>query len=225
MSKPAARIAARPTLGTPLASSSGMVEWLNPLSDFFGVGEPESSLSAGEAVLRAAVTYAAVVLMVRLGAKRAMGRNTAFDLIVAIMLGSVVSRGITGSAPLAPALAAGAALLALHWLAAVAAMRWSGVGWLIKGRSRELVRDGEVREDQMVAGHITERDLREGLRAAGVDSVDGVEEARLERSGDLSVVPRRGGERSSPAGEPRVVEVDVEEGVQTVRVELAEQRD
>lgn len=166
------------------------MDWLSGLADVLGIGDPSSPISAGEAVLRAAVTYAAVVLMMRLGAKRAMGRNTAFDLVLAIMLGSVVSRGITGNAPLAPSLAAGAALLGLHWLAAAAAYRWSGVGWLIKGRSRKLVRHGELREENMRASHISRRDLEEGLRDAGVDSLDEVEEVRLERSGDMSVVPR-----------------------------------
>ena len=62
----------------------------------------------------------------------------------------------------------------------------------------------------MRRAHITEHDLEEDLRTEGLDA-ETVKEARLERSGKVSVVKR---------GEARVVEVRVEDGVQVVRVEV-----
>ena len=64
----------------------------------------------------------------------------------------------------------------------------------------------------MRRAHMTERDLWEDLRGKGVSRLEQVAEARLERSGELSVVRAR--------REPRVVEIGVVDGVQTVRVEL-----
>jgi uncharacterized membrane protein YcaP (DUF421 family) len=76
-----------------------------------------------------------------------------------------------------------------------------------------LVRDGEILEDALRASYISERDLRAALRSeARVDRPDEVKEARLERSGDISVLRR--------ARAPRVLEVAVEAGVQTVRIRL-----
>src|SRR3954467_15198928 len=43
-------------------------------------------------------------------------RATAFDVILGIMLGSMVSRAIAGTAPFLPTLAASSTLLAVHWL-------------------------------------------------------------------------------------------------------------
>jgi hypothetical protein len=43
-----------------------------------------------------------------------MGEAPAFDMMLGIMVGSIVSRAITGNAPLVPALAATATLIALH---------------------------------------------------------------------------------------------------------------
>ena len=43
-----------------------------------------------------------------------MGEATAFDMMLGIMLGSIVSRAITSNAPLVPGLAATATLIALH---------------------------------------------------------------------------------------------------------------
>jgi uncharacterized membrane protein YcaP (DUF421 family) len=60
--------------------------------------------------------------------------------------------------------------------------------------------------------HMSERDLWEDLRGEGVSRLEQVSEARLERSGKLSVIKAR--------AEPKVVEIAVADGVQTVRVEL-----
>jgi uncharacterized membrane protein YcaP (DUF421 family) len=59
---------------------------------------------------------------------------------------------------------------------------------------------------------MSERDLWEDLRGKGVSRLEQVAEARLERSGELSVIRAR--------GEAKVVEIRVAGGVQTVRVEL-----
>ena len=75
-----------------------------------------------------------------------------------------------------------------------------------------LVREGRADERAMRAAHLTEHDLEEDLRRRGVRRVEQVAEARLERNGDISVV-----RAEKP---PRVVEVRVADGVQTVRIEL-----
>ena len=81
----------------------------------------------------------------------------------------------------------------------------------MKGRPRVLIRDGKPDRDAMRRAHITEHDLDEDLRTEGLDGTETVKEARLERSGKVSVVKR---------GEPKVVEVRVEDGVQVVRIEV-----
>jgi uncharacterized membrane protein YcaP (DUF421 family) len=152
------------------------------------------------------------VLMVRLGKKRFMGQGSAFDVILGIMLGAVVSRAITGNAPFFPALVAAAMLLLMHWLFSALAFRSHLFGNVIKGEPRLLVRDGVIDWEAMRQAHISEHDLWEDLRGEGVSRLEQVAEARLERSGRLSVIKAR--------PEPKVIEVAVAEGVQTVRVEL-----
>ena len=158
------------------------------------------------------MVYVLTVLVVRLGKKRFMGQSTAFDVILGIMLGSIVSRAITGNAPFLPALAAAAVLMAMHWLFSGLAFRSHRFGEAIKGELRVLVRDGTIDREAMRGAHVSERDLWEDLRGEGVSRLEQVAEARLERSGKLSVIEAR--------SEPKVLEVRVAEGVQTVRIEL-----
>src|SRR3954470_12120281 len=97
-----------------------------------------------------------------------MGGATAFDVILGIMLGSIVSRAVTGNAPFLPALVAAAVLLGMHWLFSSAAMRWHGFGVAIKGSPRTLVRIGELDHEALRKEHMTEHDLFEDLRSEGV---------------------------------------------------------
>ncbi len=177
-----------------------------------GLGS-EKDLTALQMGARALVVYVVILAIVRLGKKRFMGRATAFDVIVGIVLGSIASRAITGNAPMVPAMTAAAVVMALHWGFSAVAVRWGLFGRIIKGRSRPLVVDGVVDEDALCDAHMTTRDLMEALREQGLSEVARVAEARLERDGSVSVVTK--------TAEPRIVTVQVEDGVQTVRLELA----
>ena len=189
-----------------------MQQFLDGLSKVLGLDA--ENLTSWQMAVRAVLVYVAALVIVQLGEKRFLGKNTAFDVILGIVLGSVLSRAITGSTDLVPTLAAGVVLVSMHWLFAFTAFRFSRFGTLIKGSPRTLVRDGEVQWDQMRKSHITEDDLLMALRSKGrVESPEQVSTARLERSGDLSVI--------KPSGPPRVVEVRVNEGVQVVRIELS----
>jgi uncharacterized membrane protein YcaP (DUF421 family) len=178
---------------------------------FLGLGREAMEISVPQMALRAAIVYVVALTIVRLGKKRFMGSSTAFDLIVGIILGSTMSRALTGNAPLLPSFAAAAVLVAMHWIVSELALRWHGFGALAKGKPRMLVRDGVPDRSALERSHITERDLEEALRGHGLADVSGVAEARLERDGSISVIKR---------SEPRIVEIDVAEGVQKVRIEL-----
>lgn len=151
--------------------------------------ESESRLTVMNMVIRAVIVYILAVMMVRIGEKRFFGKNTAFDIILGIMFGSVVSRAITGSTEFLPTLSAGFVLILMHWLFAALAFYVDGVGVFLKGRNRLLVQDGEMLWEAMRDSHITERDLMSALRSqARIDSIEDVKEARLERSGSISVI-------------------------------------
>ena len=61
----------------------------------------------------------------------------------------------------------------------------------MKGRPRVLVKDGVRQRDALARGQIGEHDLLEALRLNGrITRVEEVQEARLERNGQISVIPR-----------------------------------
>ena len=172
-----------------------------------------ADVTSAQMALRTVVVYAFALAMIRLGSKRFLSRASAFDVIVAIMLGSIMSRAINGSAPFLPTLASGAVLVGSHWLLAALAFRLDWLGPVVKGKPVTLITDGIIDDDAMRRAGVGEHDLEQALRAqGGVTDPARVRLAILERDGTMSVLPA-----DAP---PRVVEVAVERGVQTVRVEL-----
>ncbi len=177
-------------------------------------GKSASELGLFELLLRAAVVYGAGLLIVRVSESRFLGSATAFDAVLGFLLGSLLSRAINGGAPVAGSLAAGLLLVVVHKGLAFASYRWHPLGVLIKGRPRRLVRDGQPDEVALRRSHISEHDLREGLRvAASTDDLSAVRDVVLERNGQITAIKR--------SKEPHVVEVRVAEGVQVVRIEIA----
>jgi len=191
-----------------------MIESLsNALGPLLGLGLDAGQIGPGQMALRAIIVYGFTLFIVRLGSKRFLGKATAFDVIMGIMIGSVMSRGINGSAALHATLAAGAVLVGLHWLFGVLSFHTGWFGSIVKGSPVKLIEDGQVREDAMRGSSLSRNDLEEALRLEGMTpDPSRVALAYLERDGSISVVPRE-----QP---PRIVDIRIADGVQIARIEL-----
>ena len=93
-------------------------EVINGIKDLLGLSSGSNDLSALQIIIRTVLIYAFTLAIVRLGSKRFLSKATAFDVIVGIMLGSIMSRAITGSTHFIGTLLAGAVLIGMHWLLA-----------------------------------------------------------------------------------------------------------
>lgn len=186
---------------------------LDAFTDLIGGDADAGQLSVRHMIVRAIIVYAVSIVLVRVGKKRFMGSHTAFDVLMGIIIGSVLSRAINGSARFSESIAAALTLVLLHWLFALLALRFPRFSRAVKGSSRELVRDGEILWDQMRKGGIGKEDLMQALRQrTGTEELERVRFARLERGGEITVILK--------TAEPRVLDVAVRDGVQVVRVEL-----
>jgi uncharacterized membrane protein YcaP (DUF421 family) len=158
------------------------IDWL------VGLSVAAHDLTLSQICLRAIIVYLLMIGFVRMGKKRFLGRATAFDAILVIIIGSTAARAITGNSAFFGTLAAVLVLIAMHWLISAAVCRWPAIGPLVKGTTTLLVRNGRVDNKTLKSAHMSGDDLAEDLREVGVDEVSVVKEARLERSGKLSVI-------------------------------------
>jgi uncharacterized membrane protein YcaP (DUF421 family) len=108
---------------------------------------------------------------------------------------------------------AGSVHLGLYWLLAVIAFHTYWFGPLIKGGRSLLIKDGEMQTEETRRVSVTPHDLAQAIREQ-MNHTDPakIRLAYLERGGGISIIAEK--------QEPRVINVSVEGGVQTVRVEL-----
>lgn len=189
--------------------------FLEPLKDWFEsiLGKEAQDLKFWQTMLRAFIVYVVALAIVRMGKKRLLGKNTAFDVILGIMLGSVFSRAINANAPFLGTLTAGFIMVALHWLFAMIAFRKNSFGHLIKGEPKVLVEDGKILWESMKKHDISEKDLMEFMRlSANTEDISSIKKATLERNGNISFLKKE--------KQPKILEIEIKEGVQRVRVEI-----
>lgn len=161
---------------------------MNGLYSAFGVGVEAQYLTALQVVLRAVLIFFAALCIVRVAHKRFFAKKTAFDLILGFILASMLARAINGSEQLGPTIIAAFTLALLHRFLGWLACTWPQVSGLIKGHTQTLIDDGRMDRNAMRKHHIGEDDLLEELRLNGVEAPEQVKLARLERSGEISVI-------------------------------------
>ena len=138
--------------------------------------------------LRACVIYITALIMIRMvGDRRFIGKYAAFDVILSVIFGSTLSRAINGTSAFFETIFAGFVLVGMHWLFSAIAFYSREFESKIKGRSRVLIRDGQLCTKAMQASHITREDLESTLRLqCQIDRLERVEKAYLERNGEIS---------------------------------------
>jgi len=137
---------------------------------------------------RAALILLYGLALVRLAGRRVFGKWAALDIIVSIVVGSNLSRALTGSAPLWGTLLATAVLMVLHWLFAQAAARWRLASRLLEGASVEIASAGKLDTPKAQRWAVSGADVEEALHQAGVEHVDQTRRMILAPSGKISVL-------------------------------------
>ena len=145
-------------------------------------------LSTLQVCLRALVVYLVLIGYVRFAKKRFLSEATGFDAILVIVIGSVASRAISGTAPFIPSLAGTFVLVLVHWVISYITQNSALLGYIVKGKDTVLIRNGKIDREALAASHMSEDDLEEDLRQEGIETPTQVKMARLERSGRLSVI-------------------------------------
>jgi uncharacterized membrane protein YcaP (DUF421 family) len=154
-------------------------------------GDP-ARLTLGHMTVRAVLIYVAGTVFLRMGGPRLLGRYAAVDFVLAVVLASVLSRAINGTAPFVATVGSMAALLVVHRLVMETANRTRLGSRVVKGVARPLYLDGRAREEALRRSLIGRHDLEESFRQAGHrPGSPEVEEVWLERDGRVSVISRR----------------------------------
>ncbi len=137
---------------------------------------------------RAVAVYVLMLVVVRALGKRTVGNFSAFDLLVALMLGEIVDEMIYGDVRFIHGTVAmvtiGAIAYADSWLS-----YWDhGMEAILEGKPSIVVKKGEFHLPGMRRERMNEKDVLAALRLKGIRDMREVEFALVEHDGSVSVV-------------------------------------
>jgi uncharacterized membrane protein YcaP (DUF421 family) len=159
------------------------------LQTLLGISTQPKELTFLQVSVRAVIVFIATLVMVRLSSKRSLAEKTAFDAVLVVIIGSMLSRAINGSAAFLPTLGSGFVLVLAHRLFGITAYYSHAFGILLKGKPAVLVQNGRLERKNMLWNHISEHDLQEDMRLeAKTEDLSKIKTARVERSGDISFI-------------------------------------
>ena len=152
------------------------------------LGPDTGKLVWWQITIRGVVVFVFCVMLIRVLCRRAFGMHSYLDVALSVLIGSILSRTVTGNAPLGSTLAGTVAIACCYWILVHLAQRYHAVGWLMKGEPWTLVRDGKIDAHAMRAVGVSVADLEEATRQAHLTDLHQVRTAILERSGRISVL-------------------------------------
>jgi len=142
----------------------------------------------GLTALRALLVYSVMLVVIRVLGKRTVGNFTAFDLLVALMLGEVVDEIIYGDVTIAQGMVAIGVVALAKYVTGWLSYFDHGMNHVLEGSPREVVKHGELVRDALRAEILNEKELQAALRLHGVDDIKTVKSATMEVDGQISVL-------------------------------------
>lgn len=138
--------------------------------------------------LRATFVYFYLLVLIRIMGKREIGASSAFDLLVALMLGDVVDEVIYGDVTIAQGAVAMAIIAVWHLVNSFASFKSEIIDKLTGAPPTVLVKSGRIQHQALAKERLNEEELYSGLRLMEIDDIKEVKQATLEPNGEISVL-------------------------------------
>jgi uncharacterized membrane protein YcaP (DUF421 family) len=142
----------------------------------------------GLTAARGVLVYVVMLIVIRVLGKRTVGNFTAFDLLVALMLGEVVDEIIYGDVNLAQGFTAILVIAACKYVTAWLTYWNHGINRILEGTPTEIVKHGEFVRKGLRAELMNEQEALAALRLNDVSDMRAVKSAVLEVDGQVSVI-------------------------------------
>lgn len=142
-------------------------------------------------ILRAAAIYLLMLFVVRAAGRRTLGEMRTFDIVLIMLMSEAAQNAMLGDDnSVTTAALAVLTLLGLDLALAAGKRVWKPLDRLIDGLPTILVESGRPLEDRMAWARVGLDDVMEAARRSqGLESIDRIKYAILERNGDISIIP------------------------------------
>jgi uncharacterized membrane protein YcaP (DUF421 family) len=155
-----------------------------------------SGLPIAEKMLRPAIVYAAMVILLRIFGKRELAQLNPFDLVVLLSLSNTVQNAIIGKDDsVTGGLIGAGTLLAVNYVVVRFLFRHRRLDQVLEGKPTVLIERGKVLPGELAKELLTRSELMTVLHRQGFYQLEEVERCVLEPGGTFAV------QRKDPAAD------------------------
>jgi uncharacterized membrane protein YcaP (DUF421 family) len=148
---------------------------------------------AMDAVLRGLSVYIFLLIIFRISGKRSLGQVTSFDFVLLLIIAETTQQALLGDDySLTKAFLLIGTLFGVDIGLSLLKQRSAKLDQLLEGAPLVIVEDGKPLKDRMDKARVDEKDVLHAARELqGLERMEQIKYAVLERNGDITVVPKQ----------------------------------
>jgi uncharacterized membrane protein YcaP (DUF421 family) len=143
-----------------------------------------------DSVLRAAAMYLALMVLFKIAGRRSLAELTTFDFVLLMILGEATQQALLGDDfSMTNSMLVIVTLIAIDVGLSLLKQRSQWVSQLIDGGPTIIVENGKLLHKRLRHARLIEADVMEAARSSqGIETLDQIKFAILERNGKISVI-------------------------------------
>jgi uncharacterized membrane protein YcaP (DUF421 family) len=139
-------------------------------------------------IFRVSVMYLYALVLVRISGKQSLGQLSPMDFIVTLIIGDLFDDVFWAEVPLLQGMVGFATIILVHIFVTFVTSRNTAIYWLLASPARPLVQAGRLVQESLQLERVRPEDVQFELRLKGEEHMREVKAARLEPSGQVSVI-------------------------------------
>jgi uncharacterized membrane protein YcaP (DUF421 family) len=145
-----------------------------------------------DSVIKSAIVFLVLWLVIRASGRRTLGQLTVFDFILFLIIGGVAQRALTAQDySLTHAFLIIATFVVIDVVVSLVERDMPPVASVLKGLPTIIVENGRVLSGRLRRARLTEDDvLQAARRLHGLETMNDIKFAIFEASGEISIIPR-----------------------------------
>ncbi len=158
------------------------------LNDWWGINENITPL---EIAARAGVMFLITFLVIRITGMRSFRKNNPFDLVIAFLIGGILSRGVVGATPFFSTIIGAFAIIILQKILSKLSFYIPWFETITKGQRHLIYKNGQFIKENMMEADLTKLEIYEDVRVQfQTETLDEFEEIYVEKTGEISFIKK-----------------------------------
>jgi uncharacterized membrane protein YcaP (DUF421 family) len=145
-----------------------------------------------DAVIRALAVYVFLVVLFRITGRRSLAQITTFDFVLLLIVSEATQQGLLGNDfSLTNAFLVILTLIGTDLALSLFSGRWPALNRWVNSLPLVLVQDGQSLDERMNKARVDQQDILEKARQQGLERMEQIKYAVLERDGGISIIPKQ----------------------------------